>query len=116
MPTVANRVGGRSRLVLPALLVLLLSSGCSPVQTPSVTQDTTGAFVGSSTCRDCHLDIYTRWQDTLMANVLQDPRERPSAILADFDTDNPLVTFEPDDVAFTYGSKWKQRYFTQIGG
>lgn len=50
-----------------------------------------------------------------MANVLQDPRDHPSAIVADFDTDNPLVTFRPDDVAFTYGSKWKQRYFTRIG-
>ena len=50
-----------------------------------------------------------------MANVLQDPLERPSAILADFDTENPLVTFRPDDVAFTYGSKWKQRYFTRNG-
>lgn len=78
-------------------------------------EDTTGAFVGSSSCQDCHLDIYTRWQDTLMANVLQNPRETPSAILADFDTDNPLVTFRPEDVTFTYGSKWKQRYFTQIG-
>ena len=50
-----------------------------------------------------------------MANVLQDPRERPSAIVADFNTDNPLVTFRPEDVDFTYGSKWKQRYFTRIG-
>ena len=115
MPTVSNRASGRSGLVLPTLLVLLFSAGCSPERTPSAVQDTTGAFVGSSTCRDCHLDIYTRWQDTLMANVLQDPRERPSAIVADFDTENPLVTFRPTDVAFTYGSKWKQRYFTRIG-
>ena len=25
------------------------------------------------------------------------------------------MTFTPDEVAFTYGSKWKQRYFTQVG-
>jgi len=50
-----------------------------------------------------------------MANVLQDPRERPDAILGDFDTDDPLVTFEVDDVAFTYGSRWKQRYFARRG-
>ena len=103
---------GSIRLALP---VFLLASACSPAQGPSAPQDTTGAFVGSSSCRDCHVDIYTRWQDTLMANVLQNPRETPSAILADFDTENPLVTFSPEDVTFTYGSKWKQRYFTQVG-
>ena len=50
-----------------------------------------------------------------MANVLLDPRERPDAILGDFDTPHPLVTFGPDDITYTYGRKWKQRYFTQRG-
>ena len=38
---------------------------------------------------------------------------RPSWAI--FRTPNPLVTFSKDDIAFTYGSKWKQRYFTKIG-
>jgi predicted CXXCH cytochrome family protein len=50
-----------------------------------------------------------------MANVVQDPRERPDAIVGDFSTPHPLVTFGKQDVAFTYGSKWKQRYFTRRG-
>ena len=50
-----------------------------------------------------------------MANVVRDPKEHPDAIVADFATPNPLVTFKKEDVAFTYGSKWKQRYFTKIG-
>ena len=50
-----------------------------------------------------------------MANVLVDPRERPDIILGDFDTPHPLVTFRPEDVTYTYGSKWKQRYFTRRG-
>ena len=28
---------------------------------------------------------------------------------------DPLVTFKKDDIAFIYGSKWKQRYFTKVG-
>ncbi len=28
---------------------------------------------------------------------------------------NPLVTFKLADIAFVYGSKWKQRYFTKVG-
>ena len=50
-----------------------------------------------------------------MANILQDPRADRSVILGDFSTPNDLVTFSPEDVDFTYGSKWKQRYFTRVG-
>jgi predicted CXXCH cytochrome family protein len=73
------------------------------------------AFVGSAACESCHKDVYARWKDTLMANVVRDPKVHPNAILGDFSTPNPLVTFTTNDVAFTYGSKWKQRYFTRIG-
>ncbi len=50
-----------------------------------------------------------------MANVVQDPKQHPKAIVADFATPNPLVTFKPEDVDFTYGSKWKQRYWKKQG-
>jgi len=50
-----------------------------------------------------------------MANVVRDPKVHPEAVLADFTHANPLVTFSLKDVAFVYGSKWKQRYFTKIG-
>jgi predicted CXXCH cytochrome family protein len=50
-----------------------------------------------------------------MANIIRDPKQHPDAILGDFSTPNPLVTFKKEDVAFTYGTKWKQRYFTKIG-
>ena len=50
-----------------------------------------------------------------MANVIRDPAKHPDAIIGDFSTPNPLVTFRKEDVAFTYGSKWKQRYFTKRG-
>ncbi len=51
-----------------------------------------------------------------MANVLVDVKEHPEAILGDFAQPNPLITFKREDIAFTYGSRWKQRYFTRVGG
>lgn len=85
----------------------------------SVDNDTDEAgersYVGSATCQSCHQDIYDRWQDTLMANILVAPSERPEVVLGDFSVPDPLVTFTLDDVAFTHGSKWKQRYFTRAG-
>jgi predicted CXXCH cytochrome family protein len=50
-----------------------------------------------------------------MANVVLDPRTHPDAILPDFSKPDPLVKFTKDDIAFVYGSKWKQRYFTKKG-
>ena len=50
-----------------------------------------------------------------MANVVTDPRARPDVILPDLSKPDPLLTFKLDDIAFVYGSKWKQRYFTKVG-
>src|SRR4051812_7488256 len=71
-------------------------------------------YVGSETCRRCHAPIYERWSKTRMANVVIDPREHPDVVLPDFNKPDPLLTFKLTDVAFVYGSKWKQRYFTKV--
>ncbi|MEZ5292855.1 MAG: cytochrome c3 family protein [Vicinamibacterales bacterium] len=75
----------------------------------------TAAYVGSAACATCHRSIYDRWAKTRMANVVRDPKVHPDAIIPDLSVPNPLVTFTRDQIAFTYGSKWKQRYFTKIG-
>ncbi len=72
-------------------------------------------YVGSSSCRSCHQGLYDRWKSTLMANVVRDPHEHPEAIIPDLSIHDPLVTFTKDDIAFVYGSKWKQRYFKKDG-
>jgi len=50
-----------------------------------------------------------------MANVVANPKEHPERVIPDFTKADPLLTFKLDDVAFVYGSKWKQRYFTKVG-
>jgi predicted CXXCH cytochrome family protein len=72
-------------------------------------------YVGSEACRSCHTAIYDRWSKTLMANVVRDPKQHPEAIIPDLAKPDPLVTFTKDDIAFVYGSKWKQRYFKKVG-
>ena len=71
------------------------------------------AYTGSAACGACHKDIYARWSKTRMANVVRDPKVHPDAIIPDLSKADPLVTFKKDDIAFVYGSKWKQRYFTK---
>ncbi len=71
-------------------------------------------YIGSAACAKCHAEIYERWKKTPMANVVRDPREHPDAITAD-PSHNPVSLFAATDVAFVYGSLWKQRYFVKQG-
>lgn len=50
-----------------------------------------------------------------MANVVRDPKIHPEAITPDLSKPDPLVKFTVNDIAWVYGSKWKQRYFTKRG-
>ncbi len=76
---------------------------------------TAQTYVGSEKCKTCHADTYRRWTQTRMANVVRDPAEHPDAIIPDLSKPDPLLTFNKSDIAFVYGSKWKQRYFKKIG-
>jgi predicted CXXCH cytochrome family protein len=73
-------------------------------------------YVGSQACASCHQEIYDRWKKTAMANIVRDPKVHPDAIIPDLSKADPeIVKFTKDDIAFTYGSKWKQRYFKKQG-
>ena len=72
-------------------------------------------FVGSKACQSCHQDIFARWQKTAMANVVRDPKVHPDAFGADPATAPEGLRFNKDEVAFVYGSQWKQRYFKKSG-
>jgi predicted CXXCH cytochrome family protein len=50
-----------------------------------------------------------------MANVVRDPRTHPGSVLADFSNAPSFVDFSKDQIAFVYGSIWKQNYFTKVG-
>jgi predicted CXXCH cytochrome family protein len=98
-------------------LVLFLRGFSGAAPTIDISSGGGGAprrYVGSAACGRCHADIYQRWKTTLMANVVRDPREHPEAIIPDLSKPDPLVTFTAADIAFVYGSKWKQRYFKKI--
>ncbi len=49
-----------------------------------------------------------------MANLVRDKYSHPDAIIPDLAT-NSVARFNRNQVAFVYGSLWKQRYFTRIG-
>lgn len=80
-----------------------------------VAQAQTVQFVGSGACKQCHSQIFDRWSKTRMANIVVDPAQHPEAIIPDLTKPDSLVKFNKSDIAFVYGGKWKQRYFTMVG-
>src|SRR6202140_3375949 len=83
-------------------------------QSQEATAASSAHYVGSQSCEKCHAEIYARWKKTPMANVVRDPHTHPDAVIPDLATNN-VARFTQDQVAFVYGSLWKQRYFTKIG-
>ena len=85
-----------------------------PEQSQQAATTSSAHYVGSQACEKCHAEIYARWKKTPMANVVRDPRTHPEAIIPDLAT-NHIARFTADQVAFVYGSLWKQRFFTKVG-
>jgi predicted CXXCH cytochrome family protein len=105
-------------LLVTAIFTLLAMAPPMPAAKASSVsnpQSEKAHYVGSDSCKGCHLQAYNGWKKTRMANVLRDPKEHPEAVIGDFKSQNPIRTFTLDDVAFVYGSRFKQRYFTKRG-
>jgi hypothetical protein len=69
-------------------------------------------YAGSERCAECHREEYAGWKETFHATVVQDARKDPSAILADFSV--PGLGFSIEDVEYTIGGHWDQRYMKKI--
>src|SRR6185436_19022850 len=112
----ALRFGCLASGTMTIAVLLAASDNHVSAQSDVVRQPAAAAsYVGSAACARCHAPIYDRWKQTRMANVVRDPRDHPDAIIPDLSKPDPLLTFGKDQIAFTYGSKWKQRYFTKVG-
>ena len=113
MPALKDPHGASAREAWKLVSYVRRIQGLSPKEQNVATGNLAAAnYTGSQACQSCHADIYEHWRKTPMANVIRDPREHPDAIIPDLTT-NKIAPFSKDQVAFVYGSKWKQRYFTK---
>ncbi len=71
-------------------------------------------YAGSDRCGECHPDVYAQWRLTPHARMLVDAARDPFAVLAtDF---HGGIPFGREDIAYTVGSHWIQKYLTRIDG
>ncbi len=70
-------------------------------------------YVGSDRCAECHPKDFAQWRLTPHARMLVDAVRDPFAILAELGENTP---FTEEDVVYTVGSHWVQKYLTRIDG
>jgi len=98
----------RAPLVATALLAAacLAAAGAAAAFGPGAK-----GYVGSAKCRECHEEIYRQWKMTPHANMLRNAKEDPDAIAAKAFS---AVPFKKEDIYWTVGSHWIQKYLTFI--
>ncbi|MCH7557238.1 MAG: hypothetical protein IIB56_07245 [Planctomycetes bacterium] len=67
-------------------------------------------FVGSQKCMDCHEEEYEAWRSSYHSKMIQSVKERPEAIVGDFSKLPEDADFSQDEIVYTIGGKFKQRY------
>ena len=72
-------------LLLGLMSLILMACGAEkPIDVAAVTSQPK-TFVGSDTCKMCHLEHYDSWKMTLHSRMLQDAKKNQDAIIVPID-------------------------------
>jgi len=121
--------------VLAIGVMVLVLSACGGEQAVDVKKlmAQPKAFVGSDTCKMCHLEHFDSWMMTLHSRMTQDAQKNRDVIIADIDEKriredlaklgdklkvpaDQIFIPKIEDIKYTIGSQWKQRYIIEKGG
>ena len=70
-------------------------------------------YAGSDSCRDCHPKVYAQWRLTPHARMLVDAVRDPFTVQAN---DFGNIPFDTEDILYSVGSHWIQKYLTKVDG
>ncbi|PLX38879.1 MAG: hypothetical protein C0608_11930 [Deltaproteobacteria bacterium] len=96
------------RLFLIFLLLLPLTALAAEEPLPPLSD-----YLGSEGCKECHEKMYDGWKRTYHSTAVQDAKKNPDVILGDFTQKN--IGFKKEDIEYTIGAHWNQRYMKKIG-
>lgn len=119
----------------PVFAGALLMAACgteSPVDVKAIMAQPK-TFVGSDTCKTCHLEHYDSWKMTLHSRMTQDAQKNRDVIITDFDEErirddlaklgdklkvpaDQIYVPKTEEIRYTIGSQWKQRYIVEKDG
>lgn len=100
-------------LILIILLMLSIPTKAGAQEIKKNNKVIQDSYASSEKCAECHQEKYIGWKKTLHSTMIQDVKKKPDAVLGDFTV--PDLEFKIEDVYYTVGSHWDQRYMTMIG-
>jgi len=100
---------------IPVSAVLALLFGIAITSLAATASQESASYVGSGQCKKCHQKIHKEWKQTLHSQMATDVSKNSNAIVGDFESPSEIRTFTRDQVLYTIGNQWKQRYITRIG-
>jgi hypothetical protein len=119
-------------LGLCLLLAFLTSCGGERPVDLAALKSKPKSFVGSDTCKMCHLEHYDSWKMTLHSRMLGNAQKDKDVIITEINEKKiredlskltnlkiPVDQFfipKVDDIKYTIGSQWKQRYLVEKEG
>lgn len=125
---------GLARHILLCIAAMSLAA-CGGEQAVDVKKVTSQpqVFVGSDTCRQCHLEHYDSWKMTLHSRALENPKQNLDAFIVelnekeireDLSKQGPILKVpadkvyvpKTDEIVYTMGSQWQQRFLVEKGG
>ncbi len=126
---------GKETATISFVGLVLLMFGCSNNQAIDVDaiMAKPKVYVGSDTCKMCHLEHYDSWQMTLHSRMLQDADKNQDAIIVPIDEKkiredlaaegdalkvpaDQIYIPKEDEIEYTIGSQWTQRYLVKRNG
>jgi len=125
------KIKSAATLFIAGVLALILSA-CGvepPIDVKAITSQPKG-FVGSDTCKMCHLEHYDSWKMTMHSRMLQDAKKNEDVIIVPIDEKkiradlarlshklkvpaDKVYVPKKDEILYTIGSQWKQRYLVE---
>jgi len=121
------------RFMVAGLMLLVISAcGETPIDVKAL-KSQPKQYVGSDTCKMCHLEHYDSWKMTLHSRMMQDAQKNRDVIVTELDPAHIRADLEKikgklkipvdkfyipkvEDVKYTVGSQWKQRYLVEKDG
>jgi len=119
-------------LLCLAAVVLAACAAEKPIDIAAATSQPK-AFVGSDTCKMCHLEHYDSWKMTMHSRMLQDAKANQDALIVPIEEkriradlakleaklkvpSDKVYVPKTDEILYTIGSQWKQRYLVKKDG
>jgi hypothetical protein len=127
-----SRIGMVRFFLVGIAALAILACGEQPIDVQAL-KSKPKEYVGSDTCKMCHLEHYDSWKMTLHSRMLQDAQKNKDVIVTEIDekviradlaklgdklkvpADKIFIPKEID-IKYTIGSQWKQRYLVEKDG